>query len=118
MVRQLCIELALCGAVEPNPLELTVSVALIGIKESGAPGMSETVLRGTFLWKTHRNPWAEYVASARPIRNAEADLPMPRSNIGGMGTIETFMMLPVYIIVFLVSLGSVSHPLTACCAAT
>jgi hypothetical protein len=41
MGRQLCIELAMRGTVEALPLDLTVCGALIGIKESSEPGMSE-----------------------------------------------------------------------------
>jgi hypothetical protein len=43
MVRQLRKELAMCDAVEGPPFELTISVALIGIEESGEAAMSEIV---------------------------------------------------------------------------
>ena len=49
MVRQLRIELAMCHAVERHPLKLTVSVPLIGIKESDEPGMSEIVYAEIFI---------------------------------------------------------------------
>jgi hypothetical protein len=43
LFRQFCIELAMCGTVKSTSVELAVSVALICIKESGKPDMSETV---------------------------------------------------------------------------
>lgn len=52
MVRQLCIELAMCGAVDSHSLVFTVSIALIGIKESGERGMSVIVYAGFFRMLT------------------------------------------------------------------
>jgi hypothetical protein len=49
MIRQLCIELAMCSTIDCHPLGLSVSVALVGIKESGVPGVSETVYAELFF---------------------------------------------------------------------
>lgn len=49
MVRQLCIELAMCGAVERHPLELAISMSFISIKESSKPGILETVYTELFF---------------------------------------------------------------------
>lgn len=49
LFRQLSIELSMCGAINRHPLQLAVLVALIGIEESGEPGMSETIYVELFL---------------------------------------------------------------------
>jgi hypothetical protein len=41
LLRQLCIKLTMCGAVERHPLDLAVSVALISIEESADTDRSE-----------------------------------------------------------------------------
>lgn len=60
MVRQLSIEIAMRGAVECHAFELTISVALIGIREPSKPGISENHLHGCFSIEiTHRYPLPE-----------------------------------------------------------
>lgn len=89
---QLCIKLSMRRTVKCHSLEFAIFVTLIGIEKSKA---SETVYTCLKTPSTYRNPLSVLTASARPIQDAEADLPMARSSIIGMGTTETFMILPV-----------------------
>jgi hypothetical protein len=49
MVRQLSIELAMCGTVERHPLDLAISGAFIGVKESVPAGY----VRNSLLYMEH-----------------------------------------------------------------
>lgn len=49
MLRQLCIELGMCVAINGHPLKRAVLLPLIGIKESSEPNASETVYAKLFL---------------------------------------------------------------------